>query len=150
VHRPDVREHAEHRQRAQEQEDSDVPAARRSAPLRRHRFADCSIKTLRGAITTPDPRGLSSARLIVPCYNEEHRLDRARFVAFARDPRIELLFIDDGSKDGTASVLADLTREGGGKIAFHSLPRNAGKGEAVRQGLLRALEEGASVVGYAD
>lgn len=47
-------------------------------------------------------------------------------------------------------MLADLTREGGGKIAFHSLPQNAGKGEAVRQGLLRALADGAEVVGYAD
>jgi glycosyltransferase involved in cell wall biosynthesis len=86
----------------------------------------------------------------VPCYNEEHRLDRTRFLAFARDPRIELLFVDDGSKDGTARVLADLAAESRGGIAWFSLPKNAGKGEAVRQGLLRAIAEGADVVGYAD
>jgi dolichyl-phosphate beta-glucosyltransferase len=92
----------------------------------------------------------NSARLIVPCFNEEHRLDRERFLAFARDPRIELLFVDDGSTDRTARVLADVTKRGEGKIAYVSLPRNAGKGEAVRQGLLRAIAEDAEVVGYAD
>lgn len=97
-------------------------------------------------VTTPPRR----ARIIVPCYNEEHRLDRARFLALAADSRIDLLFVDDGSKDGTARVLAELATEGAGQIAWFSLPRNAGKGEAVRQGLLRALDEGAEVVGYAD
>jgi len=86
----------------------------------------------------------------VPCYNEERRLHRARFAAFARDPRLDLLFVDDGSKDGTAKMLAQLASESDGKIAFHSLPQNAGKGEAVRQGLLLALDEGYPVVGFAD
>lgn len=99
-------------------------------------------------MTTPNPQ--SRVRLIVPCYNEEQRLDRARFAAFGRDPRIDLLFVDDGSKDGTARVLGDLAAESQGKIGFHALPANAGKGEAVRQGLLVALDEGYEIVGFAD
>lgn len=92
-----------------------------------------------------------SARLVVPCFNEEHRLDRERFLALARDPRVTLLFVDDGSNDDTARVLAELARTADrGRIAWFSLPKNEGKGEAVRQGLLRALDEGADIVGFAD
>jgi len=58
--------------------------------------------------------------------------------------------VDDGSKDGTARVLAELEEAGGGRVRWFSLARNSGKGEAVRQGLLRAIEEGAEIVGYAD
>lgn len=90
------------------------------------------------------------ARLIVPCFNEEHRLDRTRFLALASDPSVELLFVNDGSKDATGRVLDELARESGGRASALHLPKNVGKGEAVRQGLLRAIDEGAGVVGYAD
>lgn len=90
------------------------------------------------------------ATLIVPCYNEEKRLDRARFLAFATDPRVDLLFVDDGSKDGTSRVIDEMAAASGGKIAALTLPKNVGKGEAVRAGLRRALDAGAAIVGYAD
>lgn len=90
------------------------------------------------------------ARLIVPCFNEESRLDRERFLAFARDPRIELLFVDDGSTDGTAQVLAELAARSEGRITFVSLSENVGKGEAVRRAMLQAIGEDADIVGYAD
>ncbi len=100
------------------------------------------------------PRCLTvRARLIVPCFNEEHRLDRTRFLALARDarePSVELLFVNDGSKDGTARVLDELVRESDGRASALHLPQNVGKGEAVRQGLLRAIADGAEAVGYAD
>lgn len=102
-------------------------------------------------VSRPPPRSVTvRARLIVPCYNEQRRLERQRFVALARDPRVELLFVDDGSKDATARVLGELAEEGQGRIAAMSLPENVGKGEAVRRGLLRALSDGAEIVGYAD
>ncbi len=89
--------------------------------------------------------------LVVPCYNEEERLDRAELLRLARARLdLSLLFVDDGSTDGTATVLERLRREGDGRIAVHRLERNLGKAEAVRAGLRLALQDGADVVGYAD
>ncbi|HET8541992.1 MAG TPA: glycosyltransferase [Anaeromyxobacter sp.] len=88
--------------------------------------------------------------LIVPCYNEEARLDRAEFLRLARArPDLELLFVDDGSRDRTAETI-EAMRAADPRIALHRLERNGGKAEAVRRGLLAALERGADVVGYAD
>ncbi len=89
--------------------------------------------------------------IVIPCYNEEKRLDVAQFVELASD-EIALLFVDDGSKDRTADVLADLERKGAGKIRMLRLEKNSGKAEAVRRGLAAALEESATgdFVGFVD
>jgi dolichyl-phosphate beta-glucosyltransferase len=88
--------------------------------------------------------------LVVPCFNEETRLDRAAFLALADAPRMELLFVDDGSTDCTVGVLRDLHSAAPERIHVLPLERNGGKGEAVRRGMLDALARGASLVGFAD
>lgn len=91
-----------------------------------------------------------NSALVVPCFNEETRLDRAAFLELAGAPRLELLFVDDGSRDNTARVLEELRQEAPGRIRMLRLGRNAGKGEAVRRGMLDALARDISVVGFAD
>lgn len=92
-----------------------------------------------------------AATIVVPCFCEEGRLDRAAFLGFARaQPDLSLLFVDDGSTDGTAGLLASLALESGGRCAVLTLETNRGKAEAVRQGLRRALEGDADIVGYLD
>ena len=90
------------------------------------------------------------ATLVVPCYNEAQRLDRARFRRLARTPDITILFVDDGSNDDTRSVLEGLRDEEDGKMQLLPLGQNGGKGEAVRAGMQKALADGAVIVGYAD
>jgi glycosyltransferase involved in cell wall biosynthesis len=89
--------------------------------------------------------------LVIPCYNEAGRL-RAQpflqFVAANRDAR--LVFVNDGSTDATAEVLADVASGGGTRISTFTLPHNVGKAEAVRQGLLAALNGSPDLVGYWD
>jgi len=94
-----------------------------------------------------DPAPL--ATIVVPCFNEAERLDVARIAELANDGRVRLLFVNDGSTDRTGAVLAGL-RERSANVGVLELERNAGKGEAVRRGLLEAIAGGATVVGYYD
>lgn len=89
--------------------------------------------------------------IVIPCWNEAHRFRPEPFVEFVdATPGALLLFVDDGSTDGTAALLGELAASRSGRVEVLTLPQNAGKGEAVRRGLLRALEGGAEVVGYLD
>lgn len=90
--------------------------------------------------------------IVVPCYNEEKRLPRARFEAFAQEPAdIRFLFVNDGSRDGTLPLLQEIAASlGEDKAGVVSLDRNSGKGEAVRQGMLVAAEQGADLVAFWD
>jgi glycosyltransferase involved in cell wall biosynthesis len=96
------------------------------------------------------------AILVVPCYNEAERLDDDALLSLVAGqgdelPPAQLLLVDDGSRDQTGARLAALARRApAGRIEAMALPQNRGKAEAVRQGLLRALERGAGVVGYFD
>lgn len=89
--------------------------------------------------------------LVVPCFNEAARLDRSEFIRMCRArAELSLLFVDDGSKDDTATVLDALSHELPGQAEVLRLPHNLGKAEAVRQGLQRALSSGTGWVGFAD
>jgi glycosyltransferase involved in cell wall biosynthesis len=91
--------------------------------------------------------------LVIPCFNEEQRLDREAFESLLSDPTLDLVFVDDGSTDGTPELLRGLADAHPGRIEWLGLPHNSGKAEAVRSGLLHALAkrpEPPALVGYAD
>jgi len=92
----------------------------------------------------------TDATIVVPCYNEERRLDASGMAQLCGLSDVRVLFVDDGSSDGTAGVLRRICRRADGRAAVLSLERNRGKAEAVRRGLVRALDEGASLAGFLD
>jgi len=93
----------------------------------------------------------ASATIVVPCYNEEKRLDLAQFSDFVeRDKRVNFLFVDDGSSDQTLAVLEELAATHPKRIEVLALPRNMGKAEAVRHGFIRAFAAGPTYVGFWD
>jgi dolichyl-phosphate beta-glucosyltransferase len=93
--------------------------------------------------------GRTEPMIVVPCYNEELRLDPTRFLALARSGRVRILFVNDGSTDDTVGVIREMTQVCD-RIDLLDLPRNMGKAEAVRRGLVAAIGNGATVVGYYD
>ena len=77
--------------------------------------------------------------LIIPCYNEEKRLDTKVFLELAQcHGDIIFMFVNDGSKDNTRKILHALS-EAALNITVLNLPQNVGKAEAVRQGVHTAL-----------
>jgi len=94
---------------------------------------------------------MSRAIVVVPCYNEANRLDAVRFQEFsASHAAIEFLFLNDGSTDGTLGVLERLHAVDSTRFRFVHLSRNSGKAEAVRRGILVALDESPDYVGFWD
>jgi dolichyl-phosphate beta-glucosyltransferase len=94
---------------------------------------------------------MSNAVVVVPCFNEARRLRVEGFADLVRDGGVRLLFVDDGSRDDTLQVLRSICALlGPRRAALLALEENGGKAEAVRRGLLRALEDGASRVGFLD
>lgn len=89
--------------------------------------------------------------LVVPCYNEANRLDAGAFARFAATHNgYGILFVDDGSRDATLELLQRLASSHPQAFAVLPLPRNVGKAEAVRQGVLAAAAAGPEYIGYWD
>ena len=89
--------------------------------------------------------------LVIPCYNEERRLPVDELRAYALPGmRVELLFVNDGSRDGTLRLLRSLAAEDPQRFFALDLDRNSGKAEAVRQGFLAAMERKPDLVGFWD
>lgn len=89
--------------------------------------------------------------VVIPCFNEEHRLpvDELRRFALA-GVRMELLFVNDGSTDGTLKLLQSLVAEDPARFSLLDLERNSGKAEAVRRGMLAAIARQPDLFGFWD
>jgi len=100
------------------------------------------------APSTPENR----CTIVVPCYNEARRLPSEKFVEFVHAAHgIDFLLVNDGSKDNTLEVLERLQRVCGPSVSVLNKSVNSGKAEAVRDGMLQAIEQGnSSFVGFWD
>jgi dolichyl-phosphate beta-glucosyltransferase len=84
--------------------------------------------------------------IVVPCYNEQERINdlELEILNFLKiwGNNIELIIVNDGSKDSTASIIensnffSDLKTKN--NFIFISLSKNLGKGGAIQQGVLKA------------
>ena len=85
------------------------------------------------------PRSISIA---IPAYNEEKRLPKTldsilAYLARREFSTVEVLVVDDGSKDGTAA-LVEAYGHSDSRIRLLRNPGNRGKGYSVRHGMLQA------------
>ena len=89
--------------------------------------------------------------VVMPVYNERETIEGmiARVLA-VRGIRIELIVVDDGSKDGTSDIVRDLQK----KYTFKLLQKpNGGKGSALRMGFKEVTGDkpkmwGTGIVGF--
>jgi dolichol-phosphate mannosyltransferase len=81
--------------------------------------------------------------MVCPAFNEEavlplfHRELSAVLAALEEHYTFEVIYVDDGSRDGTLAVLRDLVT-GGGRVRYLSLSRNFGHQVALTAGLEHA------------
>ncbi len=87
--------------------------------------------------------------LVIPCYNEEESLPvfyrEVTRVMRGMDCEYELLFVNDGSRDGTLAVLKELA-ERDGHVVYLSFSRNFGKEAAMYAGFCNARGDYAAVM----
>jgi glycosyltransferase involved in cell wall biosynthesis len=90
--------------------------------------------------------------IVVPCYNEASRLQSDRFLDFLQSHEdIHFLFVNDGSRDDTLAVLKAMQIGCEDRIQILDMIQNGGKAEAVRAGMLAAIQRGdVSYVGFWD
>ena len=77
--------------------------------------------------------------VVMPCYNEQATIreivSRVQSVDLGPIDK-EILIVDDGSKDGTRDILAELDGRGGVRVLLQAV--NQGKGAAVARGFAEA------------
>lgn len=74
--------------------------------------------------------------IVIPCFNEEGRLDKKRIYAFLKlQNQVFLCFVNDGSTDGTLEVLNEIKSKYKDLVSVISTEKNVGKAEAVRTGM---------------
>ncbi len=76
--------------------------------------------------------------VVMPVYNERNTLREVIAKVLSVPIEIELLCIDDGSKDGSQEILADLAQQNPQMRVFLQ-PQNMGKGAALRRGIQEAI-----------
>jgi hypothetical protein len=86
--------------------------------------------------------------LVIPAYNEADRIGPGlrRLMEEISPETTEVVVVDDGSSDGTADV-ARAVLDSWPAHSVVSLPKNCGKGAAVRVGVARARGD---IIGYVD
>lgn len=75
--------------------------------------------------------------VVMPVYNEQGTLREVVGRVLAVPVDLELLCVDDGSKDGSREILAELQQEYP-QIRVFLQPKNMGKGAALRRGIQEA------------
>lgn len=81
------------------------------------------------------------ALVIVPTYNERENISRLIAAVLEKDPRLEMLVVDDGSPDGTGDIVESITTQNP-RVHILRRPRKMGLGTAYIAGFKWSLERG--------
>ena len=88
--------------------------------------------------------------LIIPFFNEEKRIEKAKFEKFASSNKnILLVLVNDGSSDQTGSILSSISSQYPDNVKIVNTKKNLGKSNAIRDGIL-SVNEKITYTGYLD
>ena len=59
--------------------------------------------------------------IIIPCYNEEHRLDTSEFLNFIPQNPYHFCFVNDGSTDDTSRLIKAIKKKAEEKVTLLEL-----------------------------
>ncbi len=80
--------------------------------------------------------------VVIPAFNEratiENLLARVAAAPLPAGVALEIVVVDDGSKDGTRELLREIAQRGSPEILLIEQPENRGKGAAIRTGFAAA------------
>ena len=96
-----------------------------------------------------DRSTMSKATIVIPFFNEAHRLNVYAFKEFFSKIDCCVLLVDDGSCDDTPNILLHLSQDNSRVSVLH-IGENGGKANAIRLGMLNAIENGSTHVGTSD
>lgn len=92
----------------------------------------------------------SEVCIIIPCYNEEKRIDIKAFQDFLlKHNNISFCFVNDGSTDDTLKILQKFSDDHK-NAQVYNLEKNSGKAEAVRRGICHILNLQFNYIGFWD
>ena len=102
---------------------------------------DRPLRLAASPVSTRSPHALSSLSIVLPCFDEAANVAAAVAAAEVVGARCateyEVIVVDDGSRDATASIVAGLVeRNRRVRLLVHA--RNRGYGDAVRSGIAAA------------
>lgn len=83
---------------------------------------------------------MSDSLVIIPTYNEKENIERMVRKVFSLPKSFHLLIVDDGSPDGTASIVKELQKEFSDRLFIHERSGKLGLGTAYIAGFKWALE----------
>lgn len=84
------------------------------------------------------------ALVIIPTYNEIDNVPTLIGEVLSVDPRVTILFVDDGSPDGTGEHIADVAKDNP-RVKLLQRPKKMGLGTAYCRGFEYAIEHGYDV-----
>jgi glycosyltransferase involved in cell wall biosynthesis len=103
-----------------------------------------SVESRAGTALADEPSPPGRTLVFVPAFNEEKTVGDVVRNVRAELPSVDVLVVDDGSSDGTATV----ARDAGARVA--SIPFNQGLGAALHTGYLVAFRDGYQYCAHLD
>lgn len=85
---------------------------------------------------------MSDSLVVIPTYNEAHNIGKLIDILMGLEESVHVLVIDDGSPDGTAEIVKNLSHTFTGKIFLIEREGKLGLGTAYVAGFRYALENG--------
>lgn len=89
---------------------------------------------------------MNNSLVIIPTFNEAHNIGRVTEHVMSLEEQIDILFVDDGSPDGSADVIKEYQEEYRGRIHLVEREAKLGLGTAYVRGFEYALEKGYQLI----